>query len=53
MKGVSTGGDRGVPYALTANSEQLEADGSGGTVWRRVMEDTAGKVWESIALEKL
>lgn len=49
VKGVSTGGDRGVPYALTANSQQLEVDGSGGAVWRSMMEDAAGKVWESIA----
>lgn len=49
MRGVSTGGDRGVPYVLTASSEQLEADGSGGAVWRSVMEDVAEKVWESIA----
>ena len=49
MKGVSTGGDAGVPYALTASSRQLEVDGSGGAVWRSVMEDTAEKVWESIA----
>ncbi|KAF8559471.1 P-loop containing nucleoside triphosphate hydrolase protein [Imleria badia] len=49
VKGVSMGGDGGVPYALTASSQQLEADGSGGAVWRSVMEDTAQKVWESIA----
>lgn len=45
---VSTGGDRGVPYALTAASEQLDNDGSGGAVWRSVMGDTARKVWEYI-----
>lgn len=49
MKGVSTGGDSGVPYVLTPSSEQLEANGSGGGVWRSVMEKTAEKVWESIA----
>jgi len=49
VKSVSTGGDKGIPYALTATSQQLEADSSGGEVWRNVMEDAAGKVWESIA----
>ncbi|KAH0828609.1 P-loop containing nucleoside triphosphate hydrolase protein [Lanmaoa asiatica] len=49
VKGVSTGGDRGVPYSLTASSQQTEGDGSGGGVWKSVMEDIAGSVWDSIA----
>lgn len=49
MKGVSTGGDKGIPYALTARSQQVEADGSGGAVWRGAMEDIAERVWDSIA----
>lgn len=48
MKGVSTGGDKGIPYALTTTSQQLEGDGSGGEVWKNAMEDAAEKVWQSI-----
>ncbi|KAF8841471.1 P-loop containing nucleoside triphosphate hydrolase protein [Paxillus ammoniavirescens] len=48
VKGVSIGGDSGIPYSLTANSQQTEMDGVGGAVWRNVMETAANRVWESL-----
>ncbi|KIJ60724.1 hypothetical protein HYDPIDRAFT_138651 [Hydnomerulius pinastri MD-312] len=52
VKGVSVGGDSGIPYALTASSALSEADGAGGAVWRNVMEDAGKRVCESLALGK-
>ncbi|KAF9219302.1 P-loop containing nucleoside triphosphate hydrolase protein [Gyrodon lividus] len=51
VRGVSIGGDSGIPYALTASSQQTETDGAGGAVWRNVMENAAKRVWESLGQE--
>ena len=48
MKGVSVGGDSGVPYVLTSSKEQAEEDGVGGTVWRNAMQEIAGTVWRTL-----
>lgn len=49
VSGVSTGGDRGVPYAL------IKADiipGGGREQWLEVMDDVAMSVWQSINIRK-
>ncbi|KAI6026530.1 hypothetical protein PISMIDRAFT_284698 [Pisolithus microcarpus 441] len=48
VKGVSTGGDGGVPYILTASKEQADEDSAGGAVWRNVMQEMAGDVWRAL-----
>ena len=48
VKGVSVGGDSGVPYVLTSSKEQAEEDGAGGTVWRNAMQEIAGTVWRTL-----
>ncbi|KAH7905722.1 P-loop containing nucleoside triphosphate hydrolase protein [Hygrophoropsis aurantiaca] len=48
VKGVSTGGDNGIPYALSCNDQQKEEDGAGGAVWRNVMADAATKVYSKL-----
>ncbi|KAF9244273.1 P-loop containing nucleoside triphosphate hydrolase protein [Melanogaster broomeanus] len=48
VKGVSIGGDSGIPYVLTTSSQQTETDAAGGAVWRSVMENAAKRVWESL-----
>ena len=46
MNGVSVGGDNGVPYVLTSRKEQ--GDSAGGAVWRNVMQEIAGTVWQAL-----
>ncbi|KIM56549.1 hypothetical protein SCLCIDRAFT_17148 [Scleroderma citrinum Foug A] len=48
VKGVSVGGDNGVPYVLTSSKEQAEEDSAGGAVWRNVMQEIAGTVWHAL-----
>lgn len=48
MKGVSVGGDKGVPYVLTSSKGEEEEDSAGGTVWRNVMQEIAGTVWQAL-----
>ena len=48
MKGVSVGGDNGVPYVLTSRKEQGEGDSAGGAMWRNVMQEIAGTVWQAL-----
>ncbi|KAG6331222.1 hypothetical protein ID866_7866 [Astraeus odoratus] len=48
VKGVSAGGDDGVPYILIASKEQAKEDGAGGAVWRNAMEEIAGTVWKTL-----
>jgi len=45
VPGVSTGGDRGVPYALTKADNNA---GGGREEWLGVMEDVAASVWRSL-----
>lgn len=44
IPGVSEGGDRGVPYALTSSDPAM--DGRGGKQWIEVMEGVGAKVWQ-------
>ncbi|KAI0946899.1 hypothetical protein AcW1_010227 [Taiwanofungus camphoratus] len=44
IPGVSEGGDRGVPYALTSIDPAM--DGRGGKQWIEVMEGVGAKVWQ-------
>lgn len=48
VKGVSVGGDSGIPYVLTASKEQIQEDGAGGMAWRSAMEEIAGKVLHAL-----
>ncbi|KAF7977554.1 hypothetical protein HWV62_3346 [Athelia sp. TMB] len=46
VPGVSSGGDEGVPYALTSRTEK---DGAGGAEWRSTMDAIAARVWASLS----
>ncbi|EGN97157.1 hypothetical protein SERLA73DRAFT_183790 [Serpula lacrymans var. lacrymans S7.3] len=45
VRGVSTGGDSGIPYSLVSSRKAESEDAEGGEEWRRVMDDTAARVW--------
>lgn len=44
VPGVSTSGDRGVPYSLWNKKD----DGMTGEQWLRSMENVANRVWEAM-----
>ena len=46
VPGVSSGGDEGVPYALTSRTEK---DGAGGAEWKATMDAVAARVWASLS----
>ena len=46
--GVSTGGDKGVPYVLAGD----DSDGQGGKEWKKTMEGVASRVWASLQSSK-
>jgi ATP-binding protein involved in chromosome partitioning len=47
VPGVSSSGDRGVPYVLHA-SHTPQADGSGGKEWYERVQDVANRVWREV-----
>ncbi|KAH7922730.1 P-loop containing nucleoside triphosphate hydrolase protein [Leucogyrophana mollusca] len=53
VKGVSSGGDNGIPYALSCSERQTKEDGAGGAVWRNVMADAAAKVYDALFKDTL
>jgi ATP-binding protein involved in chromosome partitioning len=42
VRGVSCGGDRGIPYVLEGTNGK---DGRAGEIWRDAMNAAAGEVW--------
>jgi len=48
VKGVSVGGDNGMPYVLTSSKEQGEEDNADGVVWRDVVQELAGTEWQAL-----
>jgi len=49
VQGVSSGGDRGVPYALVVNEKMNTLDGTGGAEWKSTMENVASRVWSLLS----